>query len=176
VILILMGVAGSGKSSVGAALAARIGVEFVEGDELHSPASRRKMHEGIALTDEDRWPWLRAIAAAIDAILARAGSAVITCSALKQSYRDLLARPGAQFVYLKVSWSVARARLAARTEHFFAPSLLQSQFDTLEEPHDALVVDADRSVELIVSEVVDRCRGGPQEAACAPGPGLPRKA
>jgi gluconokinase len=157
-ILILMGVSGSGKSSVGHALAARLSWEFIEGDDFHPPQNVRKMHAGIALSDEDRRPWLLALREQIASILRRSGSAVITCSALKQSYRDLLARQGVQFVYLKVSFGVARERLATRRGHFFGPELLQSQFDTLEAPRHALCVDAERSVKLVVEDILERLR------------------
>jgi len=155
-ILILMGVAGCGKSTIGRALAQRLKVELIEGDELHPPSNVSKMREGSALTDEDRWPWLRAIAQRVDSILEHGGRAVVTCSALKQSYRDILARPGVQFVYLRVSPEVARARLATRTGHFFPPALLQSQFDTLQEPREALTVNGEQGVEPTVSEIVAR--------------------
>lgn len=159
-ILIVMGVAGSGKSTVASALAAVLGWELIEGDDLHPPANRLKMQAGTALTDEDRWPWLRAMVEVIDSRLARGACAIITCSALKQSYRDLLARPGVCFVYLKVGFSVARERLAGRAGHFFPPSLLPSQLQTLEEPHDALTVNGERPVEQIVAEIRQRIRPG----------------
>jgi gluconokinase len=157
-VLIVMGVAGCGKSSVARAVAARLGFELIEGDDLHPPGNLRKMREAVALTDEDRGPWLEAIARAVDSIRARGGSAVVTCSALRQSYRDRLARPDVQFVYLRVGFEVAQQRLHSRPGHFFAPALLQSQFDTLEEPCDALTVDGERSVEQIADEIVERVR------------------
>lgn len=165
-VLIVMGIAGSGKSRVGGAVAARWGVPLIEGDDLHPASNRRKMHDGIPLTDEDRWPWLRAIAQAVDGVLSHHGNAVVTCSALRQSYRDLLARPGVRFVYLKVSFAVARERLVARTGHFFGPELLQSQLDTLEEPQDAVTVNAEQPVESIIEELMERVGLGTD-----PGPG-----
>ncbi len=143
-VLVIMGVSGSGKTTIGLALARRLHFEFIEGDEFHSRANREKMHAGVALTDDDRQPWLQALRSRIDALLERKGNAVLTCSALRQSYRDALAANGVRFIYLKVTQAVARERLARRRGHFFNPALLESQFLTLEEPRDALVVDAER--------------------------------
>lgn len=160
-ILIVMGVSGAGKTSIGERLAARLACSFVDGDVFHSPANKEKMAHGIALTDEDRWPWLAAIRAAIEA-KARAGEmAVFGCSSLKRAYRDVL-RGGAggdanvRFVYLKGSFEVLRARLATRGRHFFDPELLQSQLATLEEPSDdeALTVSIELTPEAIVDKVV----------------------
>jgi gluconokinase len=142
-VLVIMGVSGSGKTTIGQALARRLGFEFIEGDEFHSRANREKMHAGVPLDDADRQPWLEALRSRITALLARKGNAVLTCSALRRSYRDMLRMGGVRFVYLKVSESVVRERLARRRGHFFNPALLESQFRTLEEPRDALVVDAD---------------------------------
>lgn len=153
-VLVLMGVSGSGKTTIAQALARRLQLEFIEGDEFHSRANREKMHAGVPLTDADRQPWLLALRSRIDALLARKGNAVLTCSALKQAYRDALAAPGVRFVYLKVTKEVARERLARRRGHFFNPALLESQFQTLEEPRDALVIDATRSDLEVTNEIV----------------------
>jgi gluconokinase len=142
-VLVVMGVSGSGKTTIGQALARRLNFEFIEGDEFHSRANREKMHAGIPLTDDDRKPWLEALRSRMAKMQARKGNAVVTCSALRQSYREVLAMPGVKFIYLKVSDAVVRARLAKRRGHFFNPALLESQFATLEEPRDAVVVDAD---------------------------------
>ena len=162
-ILIVMGVSGSGKSTVADALAQSFNWTLAEGDDFHSPANIAKMHAGVPLDDEDRMPWLGAIAAWIDA-RRRAGEAgIVTCSALKRAYRDLLAgdRPEVLFVYLKGSADVMSQHLAGREGHFMPVSLLSSQFDTLEEPtpdEPVLTVDAARPVEEIVSEVEVRLK------------------
>jgi gluconokinase len=152
-IVLLMGVSGAGKSTVGKELADRLRVEFHEGDDYHSESSQLKMSRGVPLTDEDREPWLAAIHNLITSIQSRDSGAVIACSALKRSYRDRLRLPGVQFVYLKSTPEVLEARLSQRKGHFFDPQLLQSQFDTLEEPKRALVVDAARPVDEVVSEI-----------------------
>jgi gluconokinase len=153
-VLVVMGVSGSGKTTIGLALARRLGYEFVEGDEFHSRANREKMHAGIALTDEDREPWLEALRSRMTVLVAREGKAVVTCSALKRTYRDVLRQKGVRFIYLKVSPEVVRQRLARRRGHFFNPALLQSQLATLEEPRDALVVNADGSDLDVVNDIV----------------------
>jgi gluconokinase len=155
-VVVVMGVSGSGKTTIGLALARRLGCEFVEGDEFHTRVNREKMHAGIPLTDADRAPWLQALRSRIEALLARNANAVLTCSALKRSYRDVLRLKGVRFVYLKVSSAVARERLARRRRHFFNPALLQSQIETLEEPRSALIVDAERSDLEVVSDIVHR--------------------
>ena len=133
-LLVLMGVSGSGKTTVGALLAGRLGWPYAEADSFHSPANVAKMAAGHPLTDEDRWPWLRAIGAWIDGQLARGEHGVVTCSALRRAYRDLLRRPGVQLVYLRGSHELIAERMAARHGHFFKPAMLDSQFATLEEP------------------------------------------
>jgi gluconokinase len=135
-ILIVAGVSGSGKSTVGALLAGRLGWRFADADEFHSAAHVERMRAGIPLTDEDRWPWLRAIGAWMDGRIARGESAVVACSALKRSYRDLLldGRPKAQMVFLAVDRDVLARRLAARHGHFFPGQLLGTQLEALEPP------------------------------------------
>jgi gluconokinase len=147
-VIVLIGVAGSGKTTVGRMLAAGAGWEFHDADDLHPPRNREKMRRGIALTDADRLPWLVTVRDLIRRCLGDKRSAVIACSALKQSYRDLLMRnppianaQGVKFVYLKGSPVLIAERLAQRAGHFFDRRLLQSQFDALEEPADAIVVD-----------------------------------
>jgi carbohydrate kinase (thermoresistant glucokinase family) len=134
--LIVMGVAGSGKSTVGEALAARLGWRFADGDDFHPPANVAKMSAGTPLTDEDRWPWLRAIAAAVAASLDRGESMVVACSALKRRYRDVLVggREDVRIVYLQGSKELIAERMAARRNHFMPTALLDSQFAALEEP------------------------------------------
>ena len=146
VIVIVMGVSGSGKTTVAALLAAALGCQFQEGDDLHPPENVEKMRTGHPLTDEDRWPWLRKIAAEIDEWRAKGESGVLTCSALKRAYRDIIIgdRPEVVLAYLKGSHDLIHARMAARHEHYMPLALLDSQFATLEEPtpdEHAVVVD-----------------------------------
>jgi len=157
-ILIGMGVSGAGKTRIGEMLAERLQCSFTDGDAFHSAANKEKMHKGIPLTDEDRWPWLKTIRAAIEERQGAGETAVFTCSSLKRSYRDVL-RGGDKdvvFVYLKGSYEVLHERLATRTGHFFDPSLLQSQLDTLEEPDadEAITVSIELSPDAIVDEVL----------------------
>jgi carbohydrate kinase (thermoresistant glucokinase family) len=133
-ILIVMGVAGTGKSTVAGLLAERLNWEFQEGDALHPPANVAKMSSGTPLTDEDRWPWLDAIAAWIKEKSRRGEPGILTCSALKRSYRDRLRGPNVIFVFLNGSREVITARMASRADHFMPPALLDSQFATLEPP------------------------------------------
>ncbi len=136
VIAVVMGVAGSGKTTVSALLAAALGCQFQEGDDLHPAANVEKMHGGTRLTDADRLPWLRKIAEEIDSWRARGESGVLTCSALKRSYRDIIIgdRPGVTLVYLKGPYDLIHRRMTARHEHFMPVALLDSQFATLQEP------------------------------------------
>ena len=157
-ILIAMGVSGAGKTRIGEMLAERLHCAFTDGDAFHSAANKEKMHHGIPLTDEDRWPWLKTIRAAIEEKQKAGETAVFTCSSLKRSYRDIL-RAGDKdvcFVYLKGSREVLAERLGHRTGHFFDPSLLESQLETLEEPGDdeAITVGIDLTPERIVDEVL----------------------
>ena len=134
--IVVMGVSGAGKSTVGALLAQRFARAFLEGDSFHPPANVEKMRHGIALTDADRLPWLTALAAEIDRARIAAKPVVITCSALKRAYRKILAggHTDVLFVYLKGGKELIARRLAARAGHFMPPLLLDSQFATLEEP------------------------------------------
>jgi carbohydrate kinase (thermoresistant glucokinase family) len=135
-IVVLMGVSGSGKSTVAALLAAALGCKFQEGDNLHPRENVEKMRSGTPLTDADRLPWLRKIAEEIDGWRARGECGVLTCSALKRSYRDIIigTRHDVVLVYLKGSRDLIHRRMAARHEHFMPVALLDSQFATLEEP------------------------------------------
>ncbi len=155
-IVVVMGVSGCGKSTVGQKIAERLGCAFRDGDEFHSDANRAKMHAGIPLNDDDRKPWLEAIRAYMDETTSGGGSLVVACSALKQRYRDVLrgSADNAEFVYLKGSFDLLQSRLSARKDHFFNPNLLRSQFDALEEPTDAIIVDIALPPEEIVSEAV----------------------
>jgi ribose 5-phosphate isomerase A len=145
-ILVIMGVSGAGKTTVAEALAARLGWAFEEGDSLHPELNIAKMHAGIPLTDEDRRPWLEHVAAWIDAQRAKKQPGIITCSALKRSYRQSIIgdRPEVRLVYLRGGWELIVKHLADRHGHFMPPTLLRSQIDTLEEPdpsEDPLIID-----------------------------------
>jgi gluconokinase len=163
-ILIAMGVSGCGKSLIGEMLAERLNCPFTDGDTFHSEANKEKMHHGIPLTDEDRWPWLRTIRAAIEEKQRAGEKAVFTCSSLKRTYRDIL-RAGDRdvtFVYLRGTPELLRERLGERKGHFFDPSLLQSQLDTLEPPGPDEAIEADiamtpdQIVEKVLREVKER--------------------
>jgi gluconokinase len=135
-VVIVMGVSGSGKSTVGTLLALRLRWEFEDGDWFHPASNVDKMHAGIPLTDEDRWPWLGAIAAWIDETRGSGGHGVVACSALKRCYRDVLIgdRADVRLVYLKGDEALIARRIATRHEHFMPPRLVHSQFAALEEP------------------------------------------
>ena len=135
-VLVVMGVSGSGKTTIAALLAGRLGWEFEDADDFHPPANVEKMHGGTPLTDEDRAPWLAAMAAWIDATRVTGRHGVLACSALKRAYRQVLVggRPDVRLVYLQGSREVIGDRQAARTGHFMPAALLDSQFATLEEP------------------------------------------
>jgi gluconokinase len=156
-IVVLMGVTGSGKSTVGRLLARQLDWSFLEGDDFHSAANVEKLKRGEPLSDADRKPWLKAIRQSIDAAIARNENAVIACSALKDSYRRMLELPGeVVFVYLKVSVALIQERLKRRVGHFMNPNLIQSQFDALEEPRTALQVDAGSTAAEIVRVIRDK--------------------
>jgi gluconokinase len=135
-VLVVMGVSGSGKSTIAALLAVRLKWEFADADWYHSAANVDKMHAGIALTDEDRWPWLAAMAAWIDGMRRHGRHGVLACSALQRRYRDALrgGRDDVRFAYLKGDEALIARRLAVRRDHFMPPVLLRSQLDALEEP------------------------------------------
>jgi gluconokinase len=154
--LVVMGVSGSGKTTVAELLAEQLGWPFMEGDRLHPPANVEKMRQGIPLTDEDRAPWLDRIGEELKRWAAERRSGVMTCSALKRAYRDRIrsARPDVRFVYLKGSLNLIEARVAARHHEYMPASLLRSQFDTLEEPapdEPVVTVDAGASPEAEVA-------------------------
>jgi gluconokinase len=158
---VVMGVAGSGKSLIGAALAYALSIAFVDGDDLHSPENVERMASGIPLTDENRAGWLRTIAGRIREAKAAGTGIVVACSALKRSYRDFLrAEVGnLRFIFLTGPRELIAKRLAHRPGHFMPPSLLDSQLATLEEPgpdEDVLVCDVTKSPDAIVSDLVDR--------------------
>jgi len=156
-----MGVSGSGKSTIADHLAGRIGWRYEDGDTFHPPSNVSKMHSGQPLTDEDRWPWLRAIAAEIDRTCRASERAVIACSALKRSYRDILVhgRRDVRIVFLDGTQELIASRLIARKDHFMPPGLLTSQFRTLEPPtpdERPITVPIDRAVDIIVEDIVSQ--------------------
>ena len=160
VVLVLMGVSGCGKTTIGELLAERLHWAYEEGDALHPPANVAKMHAGHPLDDADRAPWLAKVADWVNARLDAGESGVITCSALKRAYRDLIDRrgDGIEFVYLHGSRELIASRLNARQGHFMPPSLLDSQFATLEEPaadEPAIRVEIGAAPDLIAANIVD---------------------
>jgi gluconokinase len=156
--LIVMGVSGSGKTTVGKALAARLGWEFFDGDDFHPAANKSKMAAGVPLEDADRAPWLETLHAKLETVLGEGRHPVLACSALKARYRDQLLRgnAGVRVVYLKGSFDLIQARMAERADHYMKPGMLQSQFEALEEPADALVADISVQPEAIAETVCRR--------------------
>lgn len=157
-IVVVMGVAGSGKTTVGRALADALGWDFFDSDEHHSGENVDRMRRGQPLTDEHREPWLAALRDLIGGVLARGGTGVLACSALRQSYRDTLAPSASMdgeiaFVYLRVSGAVLESRLRTREEHFAGVELLESQLRTLEEPEAAIWVDGSADPDEIVLRI-----------------------
>jgi gluconokinase len=154
-VIVLMGVSGTGKTEVGTRLARALNGEFAEGDDYHPPANVAKMRSGVPLGDADRRPWLEILSREIGAWLDAGKTEVLACSALKQSYRDILkaGRPGVRFVHLKGDEELIRSRLEGRHGHYMPASLLDSQFDALEEPQDAITVGVDATPEQIVAEI-----------------------
>ena len=159
-IIVVTGVSGSGKSTVAKRLADRLAWEYAEADNFHPAANVAKMHAGIPLTDEDRLPWLHAIAAWLDERIAAGQPAVVSCSALKRAYRDMLRRPQARAVFLAGDHDLIARRIAARKGHFFPAALLDSQFRDLEPPQpdeDVLSVPIDdapgKTVQLIIDQL-----------------------
>ncbi len=157
-VIVIMGVSGAGKTTVGSRLAAKLNWTFRDGDEFHPPANVSKMASGTPLTDEDRWPWLEAIHAYLVATLEGGGAAVVACSALKEEYRRRLSNgvAGVRFVHLSGTPELLAQRMAARKDHFMPPGLLGSQLATLEAPSDALVVNISLSPDQLVDEIIRR--------------------
>ncbi|MBD0342367.1 MAG: gluconokinase [Microcoleus sp. Co-bin12] len=154
-ITIVMGVSGSGKTTVGKLLAQSLNWDFSDADDFHPSANIEKMSRGIPLEDADRLPWLLQLQAAIDRWLLENKNVVLACSALKASYRDILCRDQQRMkiVYLKCSFEVLAARLTSRENHYMKADLLLSQLETLEEPKDAIIIDASQPLELIVRQI-----------------------
>jgi gluconokinase len=156
-IIVVMGVTGSGKTTIGRLLGARLAWHFADADDFHSAANKEKMHKGIPLTDADRLPWLAAMHDQIGKWIALKQNVVLACSALKRGYRQQLWNgPEVQFVYLKGSYELIAERLRARKGHFADEHVLAGQFADLEEPTDAVTVDIRASPEEIVDEICRR--------------------
>jgi gluconokinase len=160
-IAIVMGVSGSGKTTIAAGLARQQGWLLLAGDKFHPPSNIAKMQAGTPLTDADRWPWLRALAAREDELLAAGQSAVVACSALKRAYRDILigSRPDTRLIYLRGSKALIADRMKSRHGHFMPPLLLDSQFETLEEPgpdEHPITIDIGGTPEAIIQEAIRR--------------------
>lgn len=172
-ILVVMGVSGSGKSTIGTQLALTLHWDYEDGDWFHPARNIDKMHAGMALTDEDRAPWLIAIADFIDQARAAGRHAVVSCSALKRRYRAVIVdnRPDVRLIYLKGDIELIGRRIATRHEHFMPPSLLQSQFDALEEPGPAenpIVVSIAPRPREIVARILDALKMQAPQAGAAP--------
>jgi gluconokinase len=154
-VVILMGVSGAGKTTIGRLLAHTLGWRFLEGDDFHPPANVAKMHAGVPLTDEDRAPWLETLRGVLAEAVARGENVVLACSALRERYRQVLSVDPAQvrWVYLQGAPALIAKRLAARRGHFMPASLLDSQFNVLEEPREALGVDVSQGMQAVLDTI-----------------------
>ena len=164
-VIVVMGVAGSGKSTIAAELARRLGWRFAEGDAFHPPGNVAKMRRGEALGDDDRWPWLDTIAAWIDSTRAAGESCVVACSALKRAYRERITagRDDVRFVYLQGAYDLVARRMASRRGHYMPLALLRSQFDTLEEPgteENPIVLSIERPPDELAAQIVEALQMG----------------
>lgn len=159
--VILMGVAGSGKTAVGKGVATRLNWLFLDADDFHPAANIEKMKHGIPLNDQDRMPWLRALRDELRRLLAEGRSAILACSALKESYRQLLSDEvfAMSFVLLDVDQETIRERLKHRSAHFFPKELMDSQFAALEKPKDAIIIDARKPLDEVIDRVVQAVSG-----------------
>jgi gluconokinase len=166
-IVILMGVSGVGKTTIGQILSEKLGWPLFDADEFHSASNIEKMRNGIALQDEDRWPWLDRMNAMLREREGRGENALLACSALKQAYRERLARgtTNLRWVYLKGNFELIRERLEARKGHYMKAGLLESQFATLEEPSDALTVDIGETPIAIADSILGRLQAIPTRKA-----------
>lgn len=168
--VVVMGVCGSGKSTVGRQLAQQLGVEFLEGDELHPLENVARMAAGVPLTDADRQDWLHAVAAMLGMARMQGRGLVVSCSALKRQYRDILrgGAPGLQLVYLHGERQLLARRMASRADHYMPASLLESQFAALEEPgadERSLAVDVDQPLDAVVSAIAAQLNAQPEPKA-----------
>lgn len=165
-IIVIMGVSGSGKSTIAERLAAKLKCKFEDADDFHSDSNKEKMHAGVPLTDQDRQPWLNALRQRFDSAAKQNECLIMACSALKKSYRESFSNAVGgigdarvseakiiKYVYLKADFETIAKRLEKRKHAFMNPDLLKSQFDTLEEPDDAIVVDASKTPDQIVSDI-----------------------
>jgi gluconokinase len=158
VILILMGVVGAGKTTVGSLLAQKLGWQFADADDFHPAPNVEKIRRGMPLDDSDRAPWLAALHDAILHWNLEGRNAVLACSALKRKYRDILRVDGVRFVYLKGDYELIEQRLRTRRGHFASDSILKSQFEDLEKPDDAITIEIDKTPEAIISEIIDKLK------------------
>jgi gluconokinase len=164
-VIVLMGVSGVGKTAVGTRLAEALGGSFAEGDDYHPPANVAKMESGVPLDDADRQPWLETMSREIGRWLDAGETVVLACSALKARYREILqgGHAGVRFVYLKGSKELIASRLQQRHGHYMPASLLDSQFEALEAPDDAITVEVDRTPDAIVAEILKALGSRPME-------------
>jgi gluconokinase len=155
---VIMGVSGTGKSTIGKLLSDRTGWDFYDADDFHSPANLDKLNRGIALTDSDRLPWLKELQQLIAHTLDSNKQGILACSALKAQYRQILQGGSSEvvFIHLKGDYDCIQNRVQQRTGHFMNPNLLRSQFDTLEEPQDALTIDVALNPEAMVEEILQK--------------------
>ncbi|MBW4517672.1 MAG: gluconokinase [Timaviella obliquedivisa GSE-PSE-MK23-08B] len=154
-VILLIGVSGSGKTTIGRGLALELNWKFKDADDFHSDANIEKMRQGISLNDDDRRPWLQALRRAIDEALQTNANLILACSALKAAYRQVLGEPSEQvkFVYLKGSFELIEQRLTQRQGHYMKANLLRTQFDALEEPPNAIAVEIDQSPSAIAQQI-----------------------
>lgn len=154
--IVVMGVSGSGKSTIGRALALRMRARFIEGDEYHPPANIAKMSQGTPLNDEDRWPWLETLRGELAESVRRGEPVILSCSALRQAYRDRLGLglPGITWIYLKGEREALLRNFAKRSDHFMKANMLDSQLRTLEEPVDAIVLPCEGPVDELVDRAI----------------------
>ncbi len=159
-IIVVMGVSGCGKTTVGQQLADRLGWPFFDGDAFHPPANIDKMSRGIPLNDDDRADWLAAIAERMRALIAANQSGVFACSALKEKYRaQLRVSDQVRFVYLRGDYDLIWSRMQRRSDHYMKPGMLASQFEALEEPHDALTLDITRAPHDLIEAIIEDLKG-----------------
>jgi gluconokinase len=164
IVILIMGVCGSGKTLIGEMLAKKLGFEFADSDKYHSAANKAKMQSGIPLTDDDRYSWLVALASVLDEWLAEGKNGILACSALKESYRHILIKQPqrSHILFLNGSYDLIASRLQERQHEFMNPNLLHSQFDTLEEPQNAINLDISPTPEEIVESACQKLAAAEQ--------------